>query len=79
MGRQRRATSQVVAEITGIGTSPDAGAITTASAHVGAFALPAGSPDSALLINLAPGNYSAIVTGVGGTSGLAIIEIYQVP
>jgi len=69
----------VVAQNTGISTSPDASAITTASAQVGAFALPAGSSDSALLVNLAPGNYSATVTGAGGSSGLAIIEIYEVP
>jgi len=25
---------------------------------------------------LAPGNYTAIVSGVGGTTGLALVEVY---
>jgi hypothetical protein len=45
---------------------------------VGAFALPANSADSALLITLAPGNYSAVVKGVNNTSGTALVEIYEV-
>ena len=69
----------VVAQNTGISTSPDASAIIAASAQVGAFALPAGSADSALLVSLAPGNYSAVVSGPGGATGIAIIEIYEVP
>ena len=69
----------VVAQNTGLATSPDAAAIATVSAQVGAFALPANSADCALLVNLAPGNYSAVVSGVGGTSGIAIVEVYEVP
>ena len=69
----------VVAQNTGISTSPDASAIIAASAQVGAFPLPAGSADSALLVSLAPGNYSATVTGTGGATGIAIIEVYEVP
>ena len=51
--------------------------ITTASAEVGAFALVAGSRDAALLITLQPGNYTVHVTGVGNTTGIALIEIYD--
>jgi uncharacterized delta-60 repeat protein len=34
--------------------------------------------EAALLRELAPGAYTAIVTGAGGTIGLAIVEIYEV-
>jgi hypothetical protein len=47
---------------------------------VGAF--PLGGPttrDAALLITLAPGAYSARVSGVGTSSGTAIVEVYEVP
>ncbi len=46
---------------------------------VGAFALPAGSRDAALVISLAPGSYTAQVSGVGGLTGDAIIEVYELP
>jgi sugar lactone lactonase YvrE len=69
----------VVASNTGLNTSPDAAAIAAVSAQVGAFALPANSADCALLLNLAPGNYSATVTGPGTATGLAIVEVYEVP
>lgn len=47
--------------------------------RVGAFALAAGSRDSALVVTLAPGNYTVEVTGVGGTTGTALVEVYEVP
>ncbi len=50
-----------------------------ASAQVGAFALPAGSKDAALLITLQPGAYTVVLTGVGNTAGLALIEVYDTP
>ena len=53
--------------------------ITTASTSSGAFALDAGSTDSAILVTLAPGIYSAVVVGSGGSIGNAIVEVYEVP
>jgi hypothetical protein len=53
--------------------------LTAAFAQVSAFALPANSADAALLITLEPGNYTVQVTGVGGTTGVAIVEVYEVP
>ena len=47
-------------------------------ASVGAFALAPGSRDAAVVTTLAPGNYTAQVTGAGGTSGNAIVEVYEV-
>jgi hypothetical protein len=53
--------------------------LATAATQVGAATLAAGSKDSALLATLQPGVYSAIVSGVGGTSGVALVEVYEVP
>src|SRR5256714_5498928 len=38
--------------------------------------MPANDLESALLQNLAPGNYTAIVRGTNNTTGVAIIEAY---
>jgi hypothetical protein len=46
---------------------------------VGAFALPAGSKDAALVATLAPGTYTAQVSGAGATTGVALVEVYAVP
>lgn len=54
-------------------------ALSAAFGQVGAFALPAGSKDAALLVNLQPGNYTVQVSGTGGTSGVALIEVYEAP
>jgi hypothetical protein len=48
-------------------------------ASVGAFALTPGSRDAALGISLAPGSYTAQVSGVGGTTGVTLVEVYEVP
>ena len=48
--------------------------LSTIFAAVGAFALQAGSADSALLIKLPPGNYTARVTAVGEV----LVEVYIV-
>lgn len=53
--------------------------LSTAAASVGAFALPANSLDSALLVNLQPGGYTAQVIGVGNTTGVALVELYELP
>ncbi len=45
---------------------------------VGAFPLSAGSRDAALLTTLPPGSYTAQVSGVAGSTGEALVEIYEV-
>jgi hypothetical protein len=52
-------------------------AIAATGQRLGAFPLNAASLDAALLITLDPGAYTAVVTGVDGTTGLALIEIYD--
>ncbi|MGA2693981.1 MAG: hypothetical protein ABSF76_16580 [Opitutaceae bacterium] len=46
--------------------------------QVGAFSLPAGSADSAILVTLPPGAYTAEVSGVNSSTGVALAEIYEV-
>ena len=53
--------------------------LTSTFASVAAFPLPNGSKDSALVITLQPGAYSAQLSGVGGVTGDAIIEVYELP
>ncbi len=48
-------------------------------ANVGAFALGAGSRDAALVVTLPPGSYTAQVSGVGNTAGVALVEVYELP
>ncbi len=47
-------------------------------AAVGAFALDAGSADAALVVDLPPGPYSVVLSGVEGASGEGLIEVYLV-
>jgi hypothetical protein len=66
---------------TSIGTNDNWGgtaALTSAFNSVGAFALPPTSRDAALVATLQPGSYTVEVSGIG-TSGLALVEVYEVP
>ena len=57
--------------------SADAATLAAAFANNGAFPLAAGSKDAALLINLAAGGYTLQVSGVGNTTGAALVEVYD--
>ena len=47
--------------------------------QVSAFSLPAGSADCAMVATLPPNaTYTAQVAGVGGTTGAALVEVYEV-
>ena len=52
--------------------------VAAAGQKVGAFPFANGSRDAALLLDLAPGSYTAEVTGAGGAEGVALIEAYDV-
>lgn len=55
-------------------------ALAATFSSVGAFALPAGSRDAALVLTLAAGRgYTAQVSGVGGATGEALVEVYELP
>lgn len=45
---------------------------------VGAFGLPAGSNDAALVATLSPGSYTAEVSGADGSTGIAMLEVYDI-
>jgi hypothetical protein len=60
-------------------TTGGATVVSTTAVEVGAFALPAGSKDSALVLTLEPGAYTFRVAGAGGTTGVALVEIYALP
>jgi hypothetical protein len=47
------------------------------TASLGAFALTTGSGDSALLVDLPPGQYSATAGGVNDGTGIALLELYD--
>ncbi len=53
-------------------TSPNASAITASGLA------PSDPREPALLITLTPGPYTAIVRGAGGTTGVALVEIFKV-
>ncbi len=49
----------------------------TAFQQSGAFGLPAGSLDAAIYTILPPGGYTLQVSGAGGTTGEALVEVYD--
>ena len=55
-------------------------ALSAAFTQTGAFMLPSGaSRDAALLLTLTPGSYTAQVSGVNNTTGVALVEVYELP
>jgi arabinogalactan endo-1,4-beta-galactosidase len=66
----------VVTANTGWGGDPQ---INLVANSVGAFPWSLSGNDSAILITLPPGNYTAGVQGASGDTGVALIEIYEVP
>lgn len=73
----RRGSTLVAANETW-GQADNAAQLAAAASAVGAFALPPGSLDSALLVNLEPGTYLATISGLNGTVGDVLGEIYDV-
>jgi hypothetical protein len=52
--------------------------VAAVASGVGAFPLEVGSGDAALVYTAPPGAYTAQVSGVGGASGVALVEVYEV-
>jgi len=61
------------------GENGDADEIRDAAAAVHAFALLEGSADAACLVTLPSGPYTVHASGVGGATGVALVEVYLVP
>ncbi|MEZ5278471.1 MAG: carboxypeptidase regulatory-like domain-containing protein [Opitutaceae bacterium] len=56
----------------------NAAEIATVANQVGAFPLKDGSKDAAALLDLVPGSYTVKASGVGQTTGVALVEVYDV-
>lgn len=61
-----------------IAVSDDWGTAANASALQSSGFAPAEPLESAVLITLAPGPYTAIVSGAGGTTGVGLVEVFEV-
>ena len=61
------------------GSATNSAEVRAATIASGAFALTDGSRDSAVLVTLDPGSYTAQVSGVGGATGISLVEVYEVP
>ena len=48
-------------------------------APAGAFALPAGTKDAAVILPLQPGAYNIVLSSADGASGEGLVEIYEAP
>jgi glucuronoarabinoxylan endo-1,4-beta-xylanase len=48
-------------------------------AAVGAFAWAPGSKDAAMVVSLDPGAYTAVVRGKNSGTGIALVEVYELP
>ena len=56
-----------------------ASAIASTATAVSVITLTASNKDAAVLMTLTPGSYTAVVSGVGATTGTALVELYVVP
>ncbi len=74
-----RSGGEVIATNQDWETGNSVATLTTVSATVGAFPLESGTTDAAILVYLAPGAYTAQVSGTGDTTGEALVEVYEVP
>ena len=53
--------------------------LTSVFSSVGAFALNPGSADAAVVATLPPGSYTAKVSGANRGTGVALVEVYELP
>lgn len=70
--------ANVIASNEGWDKAANAAEIAAAATAVGAFALGAADLDAAVLVTLDPGTYTATITGLGGTTGDVLAEVYDV-
>jgi outer membrane protein assembly factor BamB len=69
----------VVADNTVWSSATNSAAIKTTGSALFAFPLANGSADCAFLVTLPAGSYSAQVSGISNTTGVGMIEVYEVP
>jgi hypothetical protein len=54
-------------------------ALSAAFTATGAFSLPAGSADAAMIATLSAGSYTLQLSGVNGSTGVGLVEVYVIP
>ena len=74
----RQGNTTAIAQNDNWSSAANAAEVATVATAVGAFRLPAGSKDAALLVDLPAGNYTAQVSGANGETGMALVEVYDV-
>jgi hypothetical protein len=60
------------------GTGMGASRMSTYFGLTGAFPLTTGSTDAAIIVDLEPGAYTAVVSGENGETGVVLLEIYLI-
>jgi D-alanyl-D-alanine carboxypeptidase len=58
---------------------PSAADLALAVAKLGTFPFPSSSLNSALIVTLDPGAYTAVVSAPDGSKGIALLEVYELP
>jgi probable HAF family extracellular repeat protein len=71
-------TGRLIASNTGWGNNANPAQIASIAAQVGAFAFTSGSADCAVIVDLPAGAYTVEVSGVNNTTGVALVEVYEV-
>ncbi len=71
--------SEVIATNVGWQSTGQAAELAAATAATGAFALRESDGDSAMVVTVEPGNYTAIAQGFDGATGVCLLELYVVP
>jgi hypothetical protein len=74
----RKLSGELVQENDDWGQAPNASEIPSVMTSVNAFGLTTGSKDSIILTTLQPGAYTAVISGVNDTTGVALAEVYEV-
>jgi hypothetical protein len=73
-----QATGRTIATNDNWASGEDAAFIASAASAAGAFPFASASRDAAILVMLPPGTYTAQLSGVGGGTGVGIVEVYDV-
>jgi hypothetical protein len=68
----------VIAENSRWSTGTDTNELKDVMSQVGAFPLPEGSRDAAIIAELSPGSYTLVVSGASSTTGIALAEFYEI-
>lgn len=73
-----QSTGKTIASNDNWASGEDAGIIASAASAAGAFPFANGSRDSAIIVMLPPGQYTAQLSGVNNGTGVGIVEVYDV-